>query len=626
MQRPQEVLEKYWGYTEFLYPQKEIIEAVLDGRDTLAILPTGGGKSLCYQIPGVILDGITLVISPLIALMRDQVLDLKSKGIAAEFITSQLNEEEISQIISICAMGKVKLLYIAPERLQSHSFVRNLQHLSVRLIAVDEAHCISQWGFDFRPAYLKINTVRDLFPKVTLLALTATAPPKTKKEIISALELKNPKIFKTSLNRKNLVYKVNESQNELDDLTLELKRFPGAGIVFVRSRKKTHEVAIFLQEKGFNADSFHARFPKEEKNKKQEIWTESVDQIMVATNAFGMGIDKSNVRMVVHLDIPDSMEAYVQEAGRAGRDGLAAEAMLFLQPYEVEKMEDMFKSNLSSRSEFKKTEICFYNYFEIGENERPDRLMEFNFNHFIEKYGLHKKKTEKVLDFLERKEVIGFRNQHESSRIRLYGNPKNFIFSKSGHAKLLETLMRKYPGILTEEQAVSEFSIAVELQKSIRKIKKQLQALNDNGYLHYHKRNIRWVEFKRPRESDYIQNVLWKEFENFQIVQWKRLQDIIYYATQKEICREKLILRYFGEKPKENCGKCDICLHKAVELSEEAIFDFMNDSPKSIREILAHFAHFPKSEVIEKIQMLCDENLMDNVNIDSYQIIKKQKK
>lgn len=621
MQIPEEILKKYWGYSEFLHPQKEIIDSVLSGKDTLAILPTGGGKSICYQVPAMILDGITLVISPLIALMQDQIQNLNSRGIPAAAISSQLNRDEIALIVTRCALGEIKLLYIAPERLQSRFFREILQNLPIRLIAVDEAHCISQWGFDFRPSYLKINLIRDIFPNVNVLALTATAPAQTAAEIISALGLKDAKVFKKSLKRENLVYKVLNSQNELDDLVHQLKRLPGSGIVFVRSRKQTFEIARFLTETGFNAQYFHSKLPKEEKTKRQRIWTESTDQIMVSTNAFGMGIDKPDVRTVIHLNLPDSLESYVQEAGRAGRDGKYSEAILFIQPHEVEDLESIFKSSLPGRKEFEHTENSFYNFFEIGENERPIERREFDYFEFIRRFNLNPKKTERILNFLERKEVISLKDRSSQSTVRVYSNPKNVHFSKSIQYQILELLVRRYPGIMSDEKQIVEFSIASELQKTTGKIKKQLQKMSESGYIYYRRNDILTVKFKRPRESDYIKNTLWKAFEKYQIIRWKRLQDMIYFATQKDVCREKLILRYFGEHPKQKCGKCDLCLKQTEEIKSRDILDFMGDDSKTITEIIDHFLKFKKETITEAVEKLIDEGMITNTGIDSYKRI-----
>ncbi len=618
VQKPLQILKEYWGYDEFLFPQQDIIESILNGNDCLAILPTGGGKSLCYQIPAMILDGITIVVSPLIALMQDQIQNLNSRGIPAESISSQLSHDEIAVVISRCTLGKVKLLYIAPERLQSNFFLEALQNLPVKLIAIDEAHCIAQWGFDFRPSYLKIHLLREMFPNINFIALTATAPPKTANEIIETLKLKTPEVFIKSLKRENLTYRVIHSQNELDDLVYELKKNPGSGIVFVRTRKKTFEVARFIKKKEINDDYFHAKLKKKKKKKKQKIWTESPDQIMVSTNAFGMGIDKPDVRTVIHLNMPDSLEAYVQEAGRAGRDGEKSVATLFLQPYEVEDLEGIFKSSLPSKSEFEQIEKMFYNFFEIGENERPEESLEFNLTEFINRFNLNKKKTEKTLQFLERKELIAFKKYAAYSKVRVYSNPRKIEFSKSIQSQILESLVRKYPGILSDEKSIVEFHIAVDLQKDVKKIKRQLQKMSDAGYINYNSKDIQYVNFKRPRESNYIKNNLWREFEQLQITKWKRLQDMIYYAVQSENCREKLILRYFGEKPVQKCGCCDICHHEIKEIELDLLIDYLTDNSKSIHEIINHFVKYSKENILEKLEFLIDEGIVKNTGIDSY--------
>lgn len=618
MKTPQQILKKYWGYSDFRQPQKEIIDSVLSKNDTFAILPTGGGKSLCYQIPAIAFEGMTLVISPLIALMQDQIQALIKVGISAASITSQLDFEEINEVLNQCRLGKIKLLYIAPERLQSQLFINSLNELNINLIAIDEAHCISQWGHDFRPAYLKISDIREVIPKAPILALTATAIPKVQEEIISSLKLKNVSVFKTTLKRNNLIHKVKITQNELDDLYYELKRNPGSSIVFVRTRRQTYEIAHFLTEKGLNADFFHARLPDEEKKAKQEIWTKSDHQIMVSTNAFGMGIDKSNVRSIIHMDLPNSLEAYVQEAGRAGRDGLRSEAVLFLQTNEIEKIESIFKSNLPTRDEYEKIHRMFYTYLNIGENEKPEDKKEFVFFEFIQKFDLNKRKVHNVLSFLERKEVISIEENANLSRVQVYINPKSFINKQSIQLKILEILVRKYPGILSQEMPISEFKIAKALQKSVKEIKMALNELNKKEYIHYQSYDVKNIYFLRPRESNHIKNTLWKEFKELQLTQWKRIQDMIYYASQTEICRERLILKYFGEKAKQNCGVCDVCLKNKVEINPKEILNFLNDSPKDLSTITLEFIQFPKAKVLETLEYLANEELIESVGINTY--------
>ena len=618
MKTPQQILKKYWGYSDFRQPQKEIIDSVLSKNDTFAILPTGGGKSLCYQIPAIAFEGMTLVISPLIALMQDQIQALIKVGISAASITSQLDFEEINEVLNQCRLGKIKLLYIAPERLQSQLFINSLNELNIDLIAIDEAHCISQWGHDFRPAYLKISDIREVIPKAPILALTATAIPKVQEEIISSLKLKNVSVFKTTLKRNNLIHKVKITQNELDDLYYELKRNPGSSIVFVRTRRQTYEIAHFLTEKGLNADFFHARLPDEEKKAKQEIWTKSDHQIMVSTNAFGMGIDKSNVRSIIHMDLPNSLEAYVQEAGRAGRDGLRSEAVLFLQTNEIEKIENIFKSNLPTRDEYEKIHRMFYTYLNIGENEKPEDKKEFVFFEFIQKFDLNKRKVHNVLSFLERKEVISIEENANLSRVQVYINPKSFINKQSIQLKILEILVRKYPGILSQEMPISEFKIAKALQKSVKEIKIALNELNKKEYIHYQSYDVKNIYFLRPRESNHIKNTLWKEFKELQLTQWKRIQDMIYYASQTEICRERLILKYFGEKAKQNCGVCDVCLKNKVEINPKEILNFLNDSPKDLSTITLEFIQFPKAKVLETLEYLANEELIESVGINTY--------
>lgn len=618
MLKAQEILTKYWQHPDFIYPQKEIIENILNKKDTVAILPTGGGKSLCYQIPALANEGITLVISPLIALMQDQIQNLESRGIKAVSINSTLNQDEIALILAKCKVGDVKLLYVAPERLQSRTFIHTIQEIKVDLIAVDEAHCISQWGHDFRPAYMKINQLRTLFPKATILALTATAPPKIKQEIISSLNLKDATVFERSLKRENLTYSVIRTPNYLEDLVYELNKNKGSGIIFTKTRAQTYKISQFLKEQGFDSEFFHAKLPPEEKNNKQKDWMQNHSQIMVSTNAFGMGIDKSNVRTVIHLDLPSSIEAYVQEAGRAGRDGKPANCTLFLQPDAIEDSEKIFKSGLPNRDEFSFISRMLYNHFEIGENERPENYYNLDLIKFIKKFKLNKKRTLKTLEFLEQKEVLFINKFSTYSTAQLHSNPNQQQQSKKIRYKILEYLVRNYPGILSEQKSISEFLIARELNKSVKKVRNVLRELNEEGFLEYSDRSIKKIIFIRPRETNYLQNNLWHEFERIQVLQWKRLQEMIYYTVQNGICREKLMLRYFGEKTAHNCGKCDVCKSENMEIDLDSILIFLGETPKTLPEIFAYFITSPKESVLTALQELMDEELIEAVGLDSY--------
>lgn len=617
MSNLQETLQKHWGYTDFINPQKEIIEKVLEGKDVLAILPTSGGKSICYQLPAILKEGITLVISPLVALMNDQIEQLKSKNIGAASITSQLNSDQISAIFAKCQLGEIKMLYVAPERLQNKNFIRAIQDLKINFIAVDEAHCISEWGHDFRPSYLKIKKIREFSSKANVLALTATATKKVREEIISSLDLREVEIFRKSLKRENLIYSVKKSFS-LDDLVYELNKNKGSGIVFTRTRKETFELANFLKEKGFDADFFHSQIPNDEKNKKQENWTKSKTQIMVATNAFGMGINKPDVRIVAHWDFPSGIESYVQEAGRAGRDRKYSKAVLFLKVNSRYESEEIFKSSLPNKNEFEQIIRMFYNHFEIGENEKPENLFEFRLVEFIQKFNLNKKKTKTVLEFLEREEFIRISPQTHQSKIQILVSPKQMHNSKSIYNKIMEFLLRNHPNILNEKSAISEFRIAKSLEKSTKKIQETLFKMDEIGFISYQSQNLMNIKLMRPRETNFVKNILWKEFESLQNLKWKRLQDLFFYAEQNEICREKLLLRYFGEKTNENCGKCDVCKNDKTMLNSATVLEFLEDSPKNIQQILLHFINSSKESILQTLQQLIDEDLVESYGIDSY--------
>jgi len=437
--------------------------------------------------------------------------------------------------------------------------------------------------------------------------------------MINSFNLEAEVRFERSLEREHLTYSVTPAANYLDELLYAVNNSEGASIIFTTTRAHAYHISQSLIEQGFDAEFFHAKLPTEEKEKKQKTWTQSSTQIMVATNAFGMGIDKSDVRTVFHLDLPSSIEAYVQEAGRAGRDGKPSHCILLLQPDAVEQSEKIFKSGLPNREEFGFIARMLYNHFEIGENERPENAYDLDLIKFIKKFKLNKKRTLKTLEFLEQHEIIFIKKLANYSLVQVHSNPNTQQVSKKLRYKVLEYLVRNHPGILSEEKSVSEFLIARELNKSTKKIRKILHELKEEGFLNYSDRSIKKIQFIRPRETNFIQNNLWHEFEKIQGSHWKRLQEMIYYSIQTEICREKLLLRYFGNKSAGNCGKCDVCQNKIPIIEADSLLDFLKDSPKTIRQILAHFITSPKESVLAALQELSDENLIEAVGLDAYQ-------
>ena len=613
-----DILKKYWGYDNFRAPQEEIINSVLNKTDTLAILPTGGGKSLCYQIPAMLFPGVTLVISPLIALMKDQVYQLKENGIPAELISSEYNINQIINILDETKQGKIKILYISPERLQSTMFIEHLRSVLLSLIAIDEAHCISEWGHDFRPAYHKIARIKQVFPNVPILALTATATNLIKKEIVQKLQLFEPNIFHSTLKRPNLSYHVVPSNDKLGDLLRYFKVRKESAIIFVRNRRQTQEITQFLLDNQIDASFFHAKLTKEEKEERQITWINSNRQVMVATNAFGMGIDKPNVRVVFHVDLPPSIESYYQEVGRAGRDGKKARGIYLFHNDDITNSENIFKSNLPSKKEFLRITNALFSHLIIGEGELHDIDYTLDIPKFSEKYKINAKTMVMYLDFLNTQGVIYQKNFSQQSTIRIQISPQT---ADRMNNSILDYLQRTSPGIFMQHREISEGRMSFEIGESVTDIRQKIHELKDRQILEYSDRYLARFRFLVPREESLFANKLWTIFENIQVTQWKRLQAISYYASQNKICRERMLLAYFNEKSNTNCGHCDICKkHKKNEDIKNQLIEFITSGPKTNEEILTKFITSPKENVLQILQLLIDDLIIKNEGFKYYKI------
>ncbi|QTV05318.1 RecQ family ATP-dependent DNA helicase [Faecalibacter bovis] len=613
-----EVLNRYWGHSEFREPQEEIITSVLNKTDNLAVLPTGGGKSLCYQIPALLLPGVTLVISPLIALMKDQVNQLKYTGIPAELISSEYTQTQIIEILDQTKRGEIKLLYVSPERLLSSIFIEHLRSVLLSLIAIDEAHCISEWGHDFRPAYHKIARIKQVFPSVPILALTATATDLIKKEIIQKLQLFEPHVFQSTLKPENLSYHVVNSQDKYGDLLRYFKTRKESAIIFVRNRRQTQEIAQFLLNNNIDAAYFHAKLTKEEKEQRQTDWTKSNSQIMVATNAFGMGIDKADVRTVFHIDLPPSIESYYQEVGRAGRDGKKARGIYLYTKEDQINAENIFKANLPSKKEFLRIANALFSHLIIGEGELHDLDYTLDVPLFSDKYAINAKTMVMFLDFLNTQGVIYQKNFNQLSTIQINIAPQT---ASAMNNPILDYLQRTSPGIFMQHREISEGRMSYELGQSITEIRQKINELKDRQILEYSDRYLARFRFLVPREDSLFTNKLWTIFENIQISQWKRLQAISFYAEQTENCRERLLLAYFNQKSESNCGHCDVCRKrkKAKDIKQQ-ILDFIATGPKTNEEILTNFITSPKEKILQTLQILIDELKIENEGFASYKI------
>lgn len=562
-----DILKRYWNYESFRGIQLDIIESISRGNDTLGLMPTGGGKSITFQVPALSMEGVCIVITPLIALMKDQVRNLKRRNIKATAIYTGMGREEILAAMDNCQFGEYKFLYISPERLSSQLFLSRLKFLKVSMIAVDESHCISQWGFDFRPAYLEIINIRTLLPGVPILALTATATPKVAENIESVLGFKRSNIFKMSFFRENLSYVVRDTENKLDELQHILSRISGSGIVYVRNRRKSKEVATFLNSVGISATYYHAGLDTNIKDKYQQEWTEDRCRIVVATNAFGMGIDKPDVRVVIHLDMPDSIEAYYQEAGRAGRDGKRSYAILLHSPGDERIINKRISDNFPSREFIVGVyeKLAYFYQMAVGDGEGCS--YSFSLSEFCQNFSLPIIPCESALRILTRNGYIEYIDETDySARLHIIASRDdlyNYKASNKINEQILNTILRYYSGIFADYVFIDEKYIASTIGVKSSELYHHLVNMQHDGILHYipSRRTpvIKWrvnrIATDRVHLSEETFTARRQEFE-------ERISSIRHYATAKVGCRSRILLNYFGERRDRPCMHCDLCLQR----------------------------------------------------------------
>ena len=573
----QQILKHYWNHDSFRPLQEEIIQSVLLGHDTLALLPTGGGKSICFQIPALAKDGLCIVVSPLIALMKDQVENLKEKGIGAVSIVSGMTKREIDLALDNCIYGEVKFLYLSPERLLSELVRERIRYMKVNLVAVDEAHCISQWGYDFRPPYLHIADLRELHPAVPVLALTATATAEVREDIQDKLLFKKRLVFKKSFGRKNLSYVVQREEDKLRKLLDVAKGIRGSGIVYVRSRKETAEIAKFYNDNGINADFYHAGLTPELRSQKQENWKNNRMRIIVATNAFGMGIDKHDVRFVVHKDPPESLEAYYQEAGRAGRDEQKAWAVLIYNQADRFKMQKKFELSFPVVAEIKQVYHQLGNYCQVAYEAGEGLSFDLDIAEFCSRYKLDMIKTINALKFLELDEYLAFnesvflpsRFRFEVQNEELY----NFQIQNPGWDPFIKTLLRSYGGSFENYVTLREFDLARRTLMNVQQVKDGLNQLQDYKLLSYQpqtdKPQITWL---KPRQQSNTLFINKKAIDERKETYRHKMEAVFAYAEHKK-CRSQMLLSYFDEPDSIKCGVCDICLEEKRQKKASGIFD-----------------------------------------------------
>ena len=575
------ILLRYWGYPSFRPLQEDIIRSVLQGKDTLALLPTGGGKSLCYQVPGILLHGVCLVVTPLIALMKDQVQSLRNKGIGAVAIFHGMSRSEIDIALDNCIYGDTRFLYLSPERLTTEIVRSRLEKMKVKLVAVDEAHCISQWGYDFRPPYLRIAEIRELLPGIPILALTATATSKVVTDIMEKLAFGGRHIFRKSFERKNLAYLVFKEEDKAGRLLRIARNVKGPGIVYVRNRRKTQEVASFLQRHQINAESYHAGLDPSERDRRQNAWMKERTRIIVATNAFGMGIDKPNVRFVVHLDVPESPEAYFQEAGRAGRDGQKSYAVLLYQPSDIADLEKNHELAFPPLEEIKKIYDSLGNFFQLATGAGRDTSYSFDLSAFASGFGFDPNKTMHALRFLEREGYIGLSEAlTHPSRIFVHAGREELYRYQVANPRFdpfIRLLLRTYTGLLSGFVKINEADIARKGNMDRTQVTEILKHLRTQGIIQYEIQNqeplITYLENRLPVSHLSISGENLQHRKSFAL---SRLKSMTEYTTGKGFCRSMFLLLYFGEKPTGRCGQCDFCLErKKVDLPDQAFDDLL---------------------------------------------------
>lgn len=577
-----DILKQYWGYDSFRGIQEDIICSIGNGQDTLGLMPTGGGKSITFQVPALAKPGLCLVVTPLIALMKDQVQNLKSRGIKATAVYSGMTREEIVITLENCIFGDYKFLYISPERLDTEIFRTKLKSMNVSMITVDESHCISQWGYDFRPAYLKISQIRELLPGVPVLALTATATPEVVDDIQKQLGFSTPNVFRMSFERKNLAYIVRRTDNKAEELLHILQSVTGSAIVYTRSRKRTKETAQWLNTNGISATFYHAGLSNNDKDTRQKSWVSGQQRVMVATNAFGMGIDKPDVRLVVHIDMPDSPEAYFQEAGRAGRDGLKAYAVLLYAKTDKGIMSKRIADTFPEKDYIRKVYEQINYYYQMAMGDGLGCTKAFNIDEFCRNFKHFPIQVDSALKILTRAGYLEYTDEQDNaSRVifTLRRDELYYINEKDPDTeKLIRVILRSYTGLFSDYAYIDEDTLAKRSGLTRQQVYSILITLTRQHVLHYIPgKKTPYIIYTRERQdSDRI--VLSKEvYEDRKASYEKRIKAMIDYADTDDKCRSRMLLYYFGEKNEHNCGQCDVCLKKHESGLRLGVFEDVRD-------------------------------------------------
>lgn len=613
------LLKEYWGYDSFRPLQEDIIQSVWDGKDTLGLMPTGGGKSLTFQVPVMGMEGICLVVTPLISLMKDQVDNLREKGIKAAAIYSGMSRDEIITTLENCIFGDFKFLYVSPERLSSDIFLTKLQAMNVCLLVVDESHCISQWGYDFRPSYLKIADIRDKLKGVPVLALTATATNEVVDDIQEKLHFKEKNVFRKSFKRENLSYVVRTTENKIAELVHILQSVPGTAIVYVRSRQETKDIARALQKSGISADFFHAGLSHEEKIYKQNAWKMDECRVIVATNAFGMGIDKPDVRVVVHYDLPNSPEEYYQEAGRAGRDGERSYAIILYQKEDGAKLKKRISDSFPSRDLILRVYEALGNYYQIAVGSGYNVVFDFSLQEFCQRFKFSILQAHHALKILELAGYIEYTEEIDTrSRIRftVFRDELYSLHLDEETDELIHAILRNYTGVFSDDVYIDESLLGIRVGKTRDEVYEMLSSLARMRYVTYvPQKKTPFIVFTTSREETRFVSVPRAVYEDRKKRFEKRIHSMIDYADRGDVCRSRMLLIYFDEKDPKDCGICDVCLKKnetglsnfEFRLIGAMLEQSLTESPKRLMDLVGAIDFDNKDKVIQVLRFLIDQ-------------------
>ena len=583
------ILKQYWGFDSFRGIQEDIINSIGNGQDTLGLMPTGGGKSITFQVPTLAMPGLCLVITPLIALMKDQVRNLRDRGIKAAAVYSGMTREEIVITLENCIFGNYKFLYISPERLETEIFQTKLHYMKVSLIAIDESHCISQWGYDFRPAYLKIAEIRKLLPDTPVLALTATATPEVVKDIQSKLAFRKENVFRMSFERKNLAYVVRRTENKGEELLHILESVGGAAIVYTRSRGKTKETALFLNENGITATFYHAGLNNDIKDERQKAWQNDKCRVMVATNAFGMGIDKPDVRLVIHIDFPDSPEAYFQEAGRAGRDGNKAYAILLYAQSDKAVLKKRISDTFPDKEYVRRVYEDINYYYQMPMGEGKGRVFAFNIDEFCRNFKHFPIQADSALKILARAGYLEYTDEQDNNSRIIFTLRRDELYriheNNADTENLIRNILRLYTGVFSDYAYINEETLALRTGITRQQVYETLVLLTKRHILHYIPgKKTPYIIYTQERQDTRHIRLTREVYEDRKESYVRRIKAMIEYAEANDKCRSRMLLRYFGEKNENNCGQCDVCIAKRQSDLRQTEF---SDIGNRIRNLLS---------------------------------------